>query len=470
MSSSYIRKRQKLQNGETTCLEEVINLLKQIDEKSELNAYLTINPNIEEQARESDSYFRAKKPRALEGMTIAVKDNINVEGLICSCGSKMLEDYASPYDATAIERIKAAGGIIVGKTNLDEFAMGSSGETSYYGAAKNPIDEQLSPGGSSSGSAAAAAADLADAALGSDTGGSIRQPAAFCGIYGLKPTYGAVSRYGLVAHASSFDQIGVLSKNLDDLTLLYDTISGYDPKDANSTSVPKIKSDTKNVENFTIAYPDESVLNECDKEVYETFKKTIDELEKIGIRTEQVTHKHSSAWLPAYYILSTAEASSNLARYDGIRYGHKSSAEECESVAATRTEGFGAETKRRIVLGSFALSEGYKEQYYAKALKARRLIKGEFDGILEEYDFYLSPTSPTPPFKLNEKKDKPIEMYKSDYFTVPASLTGLPALSAPIKYTSADIPFGLQIISKEYNEDGIIDCAGILKKRLNYRL
>ncbi len=417
-----------------------------LEKKDNLNAFITKTDELalSQAGKEGDSIL-SKIPYAL-------KDNLMVKGTKTTCASKMMKDYVAPYNATCVEKIK---GIILGKTNLDEFAMGSSTETSYFSVTKNPHDNSRVPGGSSGGSAAAVAADLVPYALGSDTGGSIRLPASFCGVVGFKPTYGTVSRYGLVAFASSLDQIGPLTKTVEDAETVFNVIAGKDKKDATSFKRKEIK---KN-ENFKIALPKEYFVPEMDNKIKKLIEKAVE-----GLKTEKSSLPNTEYALPAYYIISTSEASANLARFDGIRYGfQKESKDLLSSYLNTRAEGFGKEVKRRIMLGTFSLSSGYYDAYYSKAQKTRELIKEDFEKVFQKFDFIITPTSPNTAFKIGEKKD-PISMYLTDIFTVSVNLAGLPAISIPVGKIDG-LPVGLQIIGKRFDEENLFQLAKIIEKK-----
>jgi len=401
----------------------------------------------------------------LSGIPVSVKDNICTRSCNTECCSRILSGYRPPYDATVISRLKSDGASIIStKTNMDEFAFGSSTENSCFGPSRNPWDTQCVPGGSSGGSAAAVASDEAVFALGSDTGGSIRQPASFCGVVGLKPTYGRVSRYGLVAFASSLDQIGPITKDVRDSALLLNSIAGYDPKDSTSvdTPVPDYTACLgQSVKGMRIGVPKEYMVEGIDPQVRAALLRSLEEFKRLGAICSEVSLPHTEFAVPVYYIIATAEASSNLARFDGVRYGFR--AADAESINAmysrTRGEGFGKEAKRRIILGTFALSHGYYDAYYLRALKVRTLIKQDFEKVFGEFDCVVAPTSPTPAFKLGEKMGDPLKMYLSDIYTISANLAGIPAISVPCGFTSGGLPVGMQIMSGYFREETLLKLA-----------
>ncbi len=400
----------------------------------------------------------------LLGIPLALKDVICTRGVRTTCASKILESFIPPYDATVVSRLRASGAILLGKTNMDEFAMGSSTENSAFFPTRNPWDLACVPGGSSGGSAAAVAADEAIAALGSDTGGSIRQPASFCGIVGLKPTYGRVSRYGLVAFASSLDQIGPMTKDVRDAALLLQVLAGHDPCDSTSADVPVpgyAAALPEGVRGLTIGIPAEYFVEGMDPEVERAIEAAGRVLEKLGASREKISLPHTSYAVATYYLVATAEASSNLARYDGVKYGFRTphAADLVEMYAKTRREGFGAEVKRRIMLGTYALSAGYYDAYYLKAEKVRTLIKRDFDEAFKTVDVILTPTAPTAAFRFGEKTADPLQMYLSDIFTISVNLAGLPALSLPCGVTSRGLPIGLQMIGRPFDEATILRAA-----------
>ena len=443
--------------------------LKRIEEKNpEVNAFITVIEKeiTEKKAKEIDeSRLRKEKLGLFAGLPIAIKDNILIEDVLCTAGSKILSNYKASYDATVIKKLKEADAIFLGKTNMDEFAMGSSTETSYFGPVKNPRDLTRVPGGSSGGSAAAVAAEMCPAALGADTGGSIRQPASFCGVVGLKPTYGRVSRFGLIAMASSLDQIGPLTQTVDDAALLLKVIEGKDIKDSTTQNAPfEAELKEKNLSDFKIGIPKEYFVEGLDSKVKEVIEKNISLLQKKGARIKKVSLPHTKVALPCYYLIMVAEISANLARFDGIRYGLCQKAKDLlEVYLETRTKGFGEEVRRRILLGVYALSAGYYDAYYLKAQKVRTLIKQDFDRVFKEVNCLMTPVSPTPAFKLKEKVSDPLAMYLSDIYTVPVNLAGLPAISLPIGKVN-NLPVGLQIIGPAFREDIILSLGKIIEK------
>ena len=435
-----------------------------------INAYITI---MEEEAiklaKEADKLIKEGKNSPLTGVPIAIKDNINIKGIPTTCGSRILTSYKASYNSTVVERLIYREKMIpLGKLNMDEFAMGSSTETSFYGITRNPFDKSRVPGGSSGGSAAAVAAGLAPVALGSDTGGSIRQPAAFCGVVGLKPTYGLVSRYGLVAFASSLDQIGPIAKTVKDAALILSAMEGHDPKDSTSLNIkPRQYKLDGNIKGLKVGLPEEYFIEGLNDEVKKNVLEISELLKKSGAEVMEISLPHSKYAVSTYYIVATAEASSNLERYDGIKYGLRENAKTLSEVyTKTRSKGFGAEVKRRIMLGTYVLSAGYYDAYYLKALKVRNLIKMDFDKAFEKVNVILSPTSPTTAFKIGEKIDDPISMYLSDIYTISANLAGLPAISIPTGFSTNGLPIGSQLIGKILDEQTILNVAFAIEQSL----
>lgn len=434
-------------------------------ENEKIFAFLSVCEDLAlKQAEEVDEKIAGgENIPLLAGVPAAVKDVILVDGVRCTAASKILENYVAPYDATVIKKLKSQGMVILGKTNLDEFAMGSSTENSAYGITRNPHDLERVPGGSSGGSAAAVAANQAVYALGSDTGGSIRQPAFLCGVAGLKPTYGAVSRYGLMAFASSLDQIGPFGKNVEDVKTVFEAIFGQDPMD--STSVDFKKGEDHQGKKFIIGIPKEYFIKGTDPEIEKVIKNKIKQYESLGHKIEEISLPHTEYALACYYIIAPSEASANLARFDGIRYGYSSAKAKnlMDIYFQSRGEGFGAEVRRRIMLGTYVLSAGYYDAYYLRAQKVRMLIKQDFDEAFKKVDAIFTPTSPSLAFKIGEKADDPLQMYLSDIFTVSANLAGVPAMSVPCGRVS-HLPVGLQIIGKPFEESKIFEIAKALEE------
>ncbi|MGC2456721.1 MAG: Asp-tRNA(Asn)/Glu-tRNA(Gln) amidotransferase subunit GatA [Gallionellaceae bacterium] len=430
-----------------------------------LNAYITINPEASlAQAREADARIAAGSAEALTGIPIAQKDIFCAKGWLSTCGSKMLHNFVSPYDAHVIAQFNNAGAVNIGKTNMDEFAMGSSSETSYYGTVKNPWDTARVPGGSSGGTAAAVAARLCAAATGTDTGGSIRQPAALCGISGLKPTYGVCSRYGMIAFASSLDQAGPMARSAEDLALLLNTMAGFDERD--STSLQRDKEDyardlAKPLNGLRIGLPKEFFAAGLGSDVAQAVEAAIAEYQKLGATIIEISLPNSSLSIPVYYVLAPAEASSNLSRFDGVRYGYRAPeyGDLAEMYEKTRAQGFGAEVKRRIMIGTYVLSHGYYDAYYLQAQKIRRLIAQDFTEAFKQCDVIMGPTSPSTAFKLGEKGDDPVQMYLSDIYTIAVNLAGLPGMSIPCGFGANAMPVGLQIIGNYFDEARMLNVA-----------
>ncbi len=457
----------RLRKREFSAVELTESVYRRIAETdAQVRAYLTLaQESALEAARRADERLKedgAAAP-ALLGMPLALKDNFLTRNIRTTCGSKILGDFIPPYEATATAKLRGAGAVIVGKTNLDEFAMGSSCESSAFFPTRNPWDLERIPGGSSGGSAAAVAADQCLAALGTDTGGSIRQPAACCGVVGLKPTYGRVSRYGIIAFASSMDQVGPLAKDVRDAAILLEAIAGHDPAD--STSAPQAVPDYQAalsgaVRGLRIGAPKEYFVSGMDAEVEQAVRAALRQFESGGAVVEEISLPHTEYAVAVYYIIATAEASSNLARYDGMRFGCRADAEDLtETYRITRAAGFGAEVKRRIMLGTYVLSAGYYDAYYLKAQRVRALIKRDFDAAFQRCDVIVTPTAPTTAFKLGEKTQDPLKMYLSDIFTISANLAGLPALSLPCGFDSAGMPIGMQLVGRTFDEATILRAA-----------
>jgi len=444
-------------------LKHYLDKIKKEDKK--ISSFVNITEDLAlEQAKRADEAI-AKKENISElcGVPLAIKDNILIEGQKATCSSKILENYIAPYDATVIEKLKKAGAVFLGKTNLDEFAMGASTENSAFFTTKNPYDLQRVAGGSSGGSTAAVAADFCAAALGSDTGGSIRQPASFCGVVGLKPTYGAVSRYGLVAFASSLDQIGPITKNAEDAQILFNAIAGKDERDSTSVEF-RIQNSEFRIQDLRIGVPKEYFVEGIDKNVKIIVEGTLKKIEEKGAKIEEISLPYTKYAIPVYYLIATSEASANLARYDGIKYGLSEQADDLfKTYLKSREKGFGPEVKRRIMLGTYALSAGYYDAFYLKAQKVRTLIKKDFDKAFEKIDLIFTPTAPTPAFKIGEKVNNPLAMYLCDIFTVSVNLAGLPAVSIPVGL-SGSLPVGLQIIGRPFEENKILEIAKFCQK------
>ena len=465
-----------LERGETTSEMLVSELFHHIAEhEPKVEAYMSL---LEEealaQARQSDLVReQGKKVGALEGIPIAIKDAICVKGAPTTCSSRFLENYLSPYDATVIEKLREAGAIIIGKTNMDEFAMGSSTENSYYKKTKNPWDLTRIPGGSSGGSAAAVAASQATMALGSDTGGSIRQPASLCGVVGMKPTYGRVSRYGLVAFASSLDQIGPLTRDVTDCAMLLNVICGHDERDSTSLNVdiPDFTASLiEDVKGLKVGRPKEFLELGIDPQVKAAVEKATADLEQMGAQIVDISLPHTEHAVATYYILAPAEASANLARFDGVRYGFREKTDSLlDLYEISRDHGFGPEVKRRIMLGTYVLSSGYYDAYYLKAQKVRSLIKQDYVAAFREVDVIIGPTSPTPAFKIGEKAADPLQMYMCDIFTLPTNLSGYPGISVPCGYTQDNLPIGLQFIGKALDEATLIRTAYTFEQGGSYK-
>ncbi len=466
-----------LQNKEVTSQELTASVLRRIGEvEEEIQGFITLldeNETLLEAEKIDKARASGESLSLLAGVPMALKDNLCTRGIPTTCASKILRKYRPPYDAHVVEKLKETGTVLVGKANLDEFAMGSSTENSAYYTTRNPWDTTRVPGGSSGGSAALVAAGEVFFALGSDTGGSVRQPASLCGVVGLKPTYGLVSRYGLIAFASSLDQIGPLTRDIRDCALVMDVIAGHDPRD--STSVPREKENYtdylgRDVKGLKVALPRDYFEEGINAEVKKVVMEAVRKCSGLGMEIEEVSMPYTSCALPAYYLVATAEASSNLARYDGVQYGYR--AAEAKNLLSlykkTRNEGFGPEVKRRIMLGTYSLSSGYYDAYYLQSLKARTLIREDFQKVFENYDFIVTPTSPTVAFKAGEKTDDPLTMYLSDICTITANLAGVPAISIPCGFVDG-MPVGLQVLGRPFDEGRIFQFCYALESLLGVR-
>jgi aspartyl-tRNA(Asn)/glutamyl-tRNA(Gln) amidotransferase subunit A len=465
---SLIELQRKFKAGEVTAAEIVRAYSLRISQiEPKVRAFVThTQESTSMQAESLDQKLKSwRKTMPLSGMPLAIKDNICTDGVPTTCSSRMLQNFVPPYDATVIAKLRAQDYILLGKTNLDEFAMGSSTENSAFGPSRNPWNLQCVPGGSSGGSAAAVAAEECAAALGSDTGGSIRQPAAFCGVVGLKPTYGRVSRYGLVAFASSLDQIGPITRNVSDAAFLLGAIAGHDPLDSTSIDRPVpdyLKSlQKRDLKSLRVGVPVEFFTEGLDPEVEQAVRSAIEELRHLGAEVKEVRLPRTDAAVAVYYVIATAEASSNLARFDGVKFGFraKETKDLLELYIKTRQEGFGPEVKRRIMLGTYVLSAGYYDAYYGKAQAVRTLVCQDFEAAFKEVDLIVTPTTPTPAFKLGEKSEDPLQMYLSDVFTISVNLAGLPAISLPCGFSKAGMPIGLQLIGRAFEEETVLRAA-----------
>ncbi|MBD8138083.1 Asp-tRNA(Asn)/Glu-tRNA(Gln) amidotransferase subunit GatA [Peribacillus frigoritolerans] len=457
----------------TDLVDESYKRIGQVEDK--VKAFLTLDEeNARNQAKRlDDQLVKGENEGALFGMPIGVKDNIVTKNLRTTCASKILENFDPIYDATVVQKLQNAETVTIGKLNMDEFAMGSSNENSAFQATRNPWNTEYVPGGSSGGSAASVASGEVLFSLGSDTGGSIRQPAAYCGVVGLKPTYGRVSRFGLVAFASSLDQIGPVTRTVEDNAYLLEAISGVDPMDSTSANVDVpnfVNSLTGDVRGLKIAVPKEYLGEGVGEEARNSVLEALKVLEGLGAQWEEVSLPHSKYALAAYYLLSSSEASANLSRFDGVRYGHRTDNAETliEMYKQTRAEGFGDEVKRRIMLGTFSLSSGYYDAYYKKAQKVRTLIKKDFEDVFEKYDVIVGPTTPTPAFKIGEKVDDPLTMYANDILTIPVNLAGVPGISVPCGFAANGLPLGLQMIGKHFDESTIYRAAHAFEQATDF--
>jgi len=462
---------QGLVNKEFSDLELTKAYLDKIEkEDKKIHSFLSVYRDraIAKSKKVDEKISKGEKISLLEGVPVSIKDIILVKGMKCTAGSKILENYIAPYNATCINKLEKEGVIILGKNNLDEFAMGSSTENSGFGPTKNPIDLNRVPGGSSGGSAAAVAANFSVFSLGSDTGGSVRQPASFCGVVGLKPTYGRVSRYGLMAYSSSLDQIGPITKTVEDSRIVFNIIKGKDVLDSTSVDEENTNSfHSDQIKGLVIGVPKEYIVEGVDSEVSSLVEQAIKKYEDMGAKIEEISLPHTKYAIPTYYIISASEASTNLARYDGVKYGFSKGDNLKDLYFKSRGEGFGKEVRRRIMLGTYALSSGYYDAYYLRAQKVRMLIEKDFKKAFKKVDVIMSPTCPTPAFKLGEKTQDPVQMYLSDIFTVSVNLTGLCGISVPcgnMEVNSVKLPVGLQLIGKPFEENKIMDIAEIMEK------
>lgn len=471
---SIAQLRSRLSKGEVTPLDVCDDALAVIAARdSDVHAFLDVHADAARARARALTESSDFKRLPLGGVPVAIKDNICIRGTRTTCGSKILGDYRPPYSATVVERLHAAGAVVMGKTNLDEFAMGSSTENSAFGPTRNPWDLSRAPGGSSGGSAAAVASGMAAAGLGSDTGGSIRQPASFCGVVGVKPTYGRVSRYGLVAFASSLDQIGPFTRTVEDTALLLNTLCGKDTRDATSASapVPDFTSGLgTGLRGLKIGVPWAFLGKDLDPSVRASFDKVVDSARREGASIEEVALPHADYGLAAYYVVANAEASANLARFDGVRYGHRARGASTlyDMYLHTRREGFGAEVKRRVLLGTYVLSAGYYDAYYHRALQVRSLIIKDFATAFARCDVIMLPTAPTPAFTLGEKTDDPIMMYLNDVFTIPVNLAGLPGISVPVAQSPAGLPIGVQLIGRAFDESTMLRAAAGVERLADF--
>ena len=467
----------RMHKRDVTCVEVVESHLKAIRQRDpSIHAFLHVDEeDALRQATAIDAKRNSGQPMGLlAGIPVAIKDVLCTKGQPTTCGSRMLKTFVPPYDACAITKLRQADAVLIGKTNMDEFAMGSSGENSAFGPTRNPWDVDRIPGGSSSGSAAAVAARMAPLSLGSDTGGSIRQPAALCGIVGMKPTYGRVSRYGLVAYASSLDQIGPFATDIQGAATLLEAISGHDPRDSTSVNQPATPFSQlfdQPLAGLRIGVPVEYFSAGLDSEIEASVRQALKIYESLGAQLKEIHLPHSKYAIATYYLVATSEASSNLARYDGVHYGHRaenSGSSLVEMYEASRAEGFGDEVKRRIMLGVFSLSAGYADQFYTKALQVRRLIRNDFDAAFQQVDVIAGPVTPTPAFKIGEKTSDPLAMYLSDIYTISANLAGIPGLSLPCGLTTEGLPIGLQLLAPPFEEVRLLQAARMLERETDW--
>ena len=460
-----------IKNGEVSSTQITRSVFSRIDEVEErVHSYIRLmKDEALAAAARADEDIKKGNIRPLTGIPVALKDIVCIKGIPTTCGSNILHNFVPPYDATVVEKLSAAGAVFVGKANMDEFAMGSSTETSFFGPTRNPWDLERIPGGSSGGSATAVAADECIASIGSDTGGSIRQPAALCGVVGMKPTYGRVSRFGLIAFASSLDQIGPFTKDVEDCAIMMNVLAGFDPRE--STSVKMEVPDYRqfighDISGWKVGIPKEYFVEGIDPEVSTAINRAIDVVKKCGGQCIDISLPHTQYSVAVYYIIAPAEASSNLARYDGVKYGFRASGvrDLMDMYRKTRMEGFGEEVKRRIMIGTYALSAGYYDAYYGKASQVRALIRRDFDEAFRECDIILTPTTPTPAFKIGEKTDDPLQMYLSDIFTISTNLAGIPGISVPCGFTAAGLPIGVQFLAGHFEEGKLLQIASAFER------
>ncbi len=468
---NYSEKIEKIKNNQLSLAENVDFFLKRIEENKHLNIFnFVFTEDAKKQAEVVEAKIKSGSYGKLAGLVISIKDVLSIKNKPLTCSSKILKDFEAVYTSTAVQKLIDADAIIIGKTNCDEFAMGSSNENSAFGNVLNPVDNTRVPGGSSGGSAAAVAALLCDVSIGTDTGGSIRQPASFCGVYGLKPTYGRVSRYGLTAFASSFDSIGPFANNIEDISAVLEVIAGKDPLDSTSSEIhtENYSSELELKKKLKIGIAKEYFGEGLSSEIKSSIEKVIQKLKADGFEIADISLPNSEYTIAAYYILTTAEASSNLARYDGARYGYRSkeSYSLLEMYKSSRSEGFGPEVKRRIMLGTYVLSAGYYDAYYRKAQKVRRIIKEDFDKAFKEVDIILTPTTPTTAFKIGEKSNDPLEMYLNDIYTTSANLAGIPGINIPIDKTGDGLPIGLQLLSKQFDEMNLLRMSSYIQNNI----
>lgn len=468
---------QALQNKQVSAYEITQAFLNRITQYQHLNTYISIDEeNALNSAKIADKLISQKQATPLTGIPIAHKDLFCTKSMFTTCGSKMLANFKAPYQATIVNKLESQSVVLLGKTNMDEFAMGSSNENSYFGAVRNPWGHHYVSGGSSGGSASAVAANLCAFATGSDTGGSVRQPAAFCGISGLKPTYGLLSRFGMVAYASSLDQAGLFARSVEDIAMILPAVAGFDELDSTSAQyeLPAtfLQEVSKPIENLRIGLPKCFFHDEVESDIQQAVNQSIKIFESMGATIIELDLTMQPHWIPCYYVIACAEASSNLQRYDGIRYGHRSTKADSiqELITNSREEGFGREVKRRILIGTHVLSSGYYDDYYVKAQKVRRLIRDELKSVLNEVDVILGPTTPTGAFKLGEKISNPTQRYLADVFTVGANLAGLPAISIPAGFNSQNLPIGIQLISKHFSEVRLLQIAHHFQQMTNWHL